>query len=99
MRGYTDKELNYHTPVPYHKNQKTVVLPEYIDVTPSVIHYSYRKNGEICVNISNVTTQSLMISPRAVLCELQPLTIDESVFEKKNAKNQRLLVKYTLKPN
>ena len=34
------------------------------------------------VNCSNLTTNSVTISPKAVLCEVQQVTIDESVFDR-----------------
>ena len=57
-------------------------LPYYIKITPAVIQYQHRNNGEIMVNISNLTTNSVTISPKAIIGEVQPVTIDESVFEK-----------------
>lgn len=47
-----------------------------------MIRYSYKENSEVNINLSNLTTNSITISPKAILCEVQPVTVDESVFEK-----------------
>ena len=57
-------------------------LPSYIDITPSVINYGKTKNAEIVVNVVNLTTNSCVISPKAILCEVQPVVVDKMVFDK-----------------
>ena len=52
------------------------VIPDDFDITPAVINYSCGKNGVIEVQISNMTTSTLVVPPRALLCELQPVNID-----------------------
>ena len=52
------------------------VIPSDFDITPSVIHYEYGKNGFIGVQISIVTTSTLTIAPKTILCALQPVQID-----------------------
>ena len=54
------------------------VIQDDFDITPSVIHYEYGKNGYINVQISNVTTSTFTIAPKTILCELQPVQIDMS---------------------
>ena len=54
------------------------VIPDDFDITPSVIHYEYGKNGFINVQISNVTTSTFTIAPKTILYELQPVQIDMS---------------------
>ncbi len=55
-------------------------LPSFIDVTPSVIQYDNTRNRKLLVNLTNLTTNTVTISPKAVICELQPVSIEESVF-------------------
>ena len=40
------------------------------------MHYTFGKNGIIDVQISNVTTSTFNVSPRAIICELQPVRVD-----------------------
>ena len=64
-------------------------LPDYIDVTPTVIQYEHSNKGELMVNLWNLTTNSVTISPKAILGEVQPVTLDESVFEKIEKKTSK----------
>ena len=52
------------------------VLPDDCDTTPAVVHYTFGKNGITDVQICNVTTSTFNVSPRAVICELQPVGVD-----------------------
>lgn len=83
IKGYIDKELNFHDTCAILQETEDSALPRFVDVTPSVIQYSYNNNyKEVIVNISNITTVTVTISPSAILCELQPVTIGDSVSEK-----------------
>ncbi|XP_076101165.1 uncharacterized protein LOC143070948 [Mytilus galloprovincialis] len=75
LQGYMDHELPYH-PVcgilqPTHK----AAVPEDLDIAPTLVNYQYRDNRLIPVHISNVTTRTITVSPNAILCELQPVSI------------------------
>ena len=52
------------------------VLTDDCDITPAIVHYTFGKNGIIDIQISNVTTSTFKVSPRAVVCELQPVSVD-----------------------
>lgn len=52
------------------------------DITSTVVNYRYRNNGEITVNITNLSTQTVSISPKVIICELQTVIGDEEVFDK-----------------
>ena len=59
------------------------ILPSDFDITPAVITYNYGNNGLVDgnnglvdVQISNVTTSTFNIPPRAIICELQPVAVD-----------------------
>lgn len=82
IRGVIDKELNYHPTCAIIQETDESNLPNCIDITPSVVYFQYRKNKEITVNVSNLTTNTVAITPKAILAELQPVNVDEAVFEK-----------------
>lgn len=82
IRGYLDKQLEYNSTSAIIQEYQESILPDYLDITPTVIHYEYRKNDEVNVNISNLTTNSITISPKEILGEVQPVTVDESVFDR-----------------
>jgi hypothetical protein len=82
IKGYKDKELEYQPTCAIVQELEESSLPSFLYITPTVTQYTYRNNREIIVNISNLTTNTVTISPRAILCELQPVVIDESVYDK-----------------
>ena len=52
-------------------------IPSDIEVMPSLVNYSYKQNGVIDVHIANVTSRTLVIPPKAVICGIQPVTIED----------------------
>lgn len=80
--GYTDKEINHYQTCALLQETEESSLPNFLDITPTVIHYQNRKKSSVIVNVSNLTTNTVTIPPRAILCEVQPVTIDEAVYEK-----------------
>ena len=82
VKGYLDKELEFNSTCAIIQECQDSSLPDFIDITPTVINYNFKSNGEVDVCCSNLTTNSVTISPKAVLCEVQPVTVDESVFER-----------------
>ena len=47
-----------------------------------MINYDHGKNHTVTVNLSNLTTSPVTIQPKAIICELQQVTIAEEVFDK-----------------
>ena len=50
-------------------------IPGDLDIAPSLVSYQYRNNQLVPVHISNVTTRTITVSPNAILCELQPVSV------------------------
>ena len=48
---------------------------------PVVVNYSPNSNTEYIVTVMNLTNNTICIPPRAIVSELQPVTIDNSVLE------------------
>ena len=82
IAGYTDKEMNYPLTTAIVHETEDSHLPSSADLTPAVVQFTYGKNTEIKVNLSNLTTNPIVIQPRAILCELQQVTEAEEVFDK-----------------
>ena len=73
---HTDKELEYaHSYAIIHETENSS-LPSDIDITPSLITYKSEKGVQLMVNLSNLTTRTVVISPKALICELQPVVIE-----------------------
>ena len=77
IRGMMDKGLDVTPtcaliqPVQTHCNLVTANL----DITPSLVNYQPGQKGIVDVHVSNITTQTVVVPPRTVLCELQPVTL------------------------
>ena len=76
IKGVTSKELNYKPTCAMMVETEESVIPSDFDITPAVITYNYGNNGLVDVQITNVTTSTLNIPPKAILCELQPVSVD-----------------------
>jgi len=50
-------------------------IPDDLDIAPFLVSYQYRNNQLVPVHISNVTTRTITVSPNAILCELQPVSV------------------------
>lgn len=82
IEGYTDKELNYPGTTAILQESELSQIPSSLDVTPTVIIYSDIKNATVKVTLSNLSTQPVTIQPKSILCEVQPVTVAEDVFDK-----------------
>ena len=75
VRGYIDRAQPYHkTCALLQPHTDTDCL---LDLTPSLISYAYRETEPVQVTFSNVTTHTVTLNPKTVLCEVQPVTITE----------------------
>lgn len=58
---------------------KNSVIPSDLDLSPSLIEYKFHQNHDTSVDISNVTTRTVNIQPHALLCEIQPISIQDNI--------------------
>lgn len=77
IRGVMDKGLDAAPtcallqPVCRSQNPVTQLL----DITPTLVNYQRGKPGFADVHVSNVTNQTVVVPPRTVLCEIQPVSV------------------------
>ena len=76
IRGYTDKELNYHATCGLLQETSESPLPDFVDITPTVVLYENKKHMDMEVNLTNLTTNTITISPKMIVCEMQPVEIE-----------------------
>ena len=76
IKGVTSKELKYKPTCAMMVETEESIIPPDFDITPAVITYNYGNNGLVDVQITNVTTSTFNIPPKAILCELQPVSVD-----------------------
>lgn len=76
IKGETSKELNYKPTCVMMVATEESIIPSDFDITPAVITNNYGKNDLVDVQITNVTTSTFNIPPKAILFELQPVSVD-----------------------
>lgn len=79
INGYIDREVPYHPVCAFLQSTYKSVIPQDLDIAPSLISYKYQNNNNVEVKISNVTTRTVKIPPKALLCEIQPVVIEEEI--------------------
>ena len=80
INGYMDRKLPYHQVLAMLQATKRSSIPTDLDITPSLHLYDYDSGYMVPVEISNITTRTVSISPKAILCELQPVTVLDTVL-------------------
>ena len=80
IKGHTDKKLHYPSTTAFIQESKDSTIPEFIDITPAVVLFGIGKKQEITVTLSNLSTDTITNSPKTIICELQPVTVTEEVF-------------------
>lgn len=93
IQAMTTKEIPYHlTPAMTHPTESSFI-PTDLDIEPSIIDYRYQQNGLFHVKVSNITTRTVTIPPNAIICELQPVLIQDSPIDKDKEFSPPLLEK------
>ena len=77
IQGYMDKMLPYPTTVSVLHVTSNSAIPNDLDIVPSVVTYDQDKPHTIPVHISNITTRTVTVAPKAILCELQPVSVQQ----------------------
>lgn len=78
--GYTDKEIDYGETYAMVHECEDSILPNHIDLTPTVFNYKPGKCQPVKINISNLSKDTVVISSKSILCELQPVVLEQQDF-------------------
>lgn len=77
IRGYICHQLMHvDTPVIMEPTELTTMNKD-LDVAPMLLQYQYKYSHEIPVVVSNVTNRTITVQPKAILCEIQPVTVEK----------------------
>ena len=82
VKGFIDKKLSHQPTAAILQVSEDTPLPDYLDITPGVIHYNFDEANEVTVTLSNLSANTVTISPKAILCEIQPVMITEESIMK-----------------
>ena len=75
--GYIDKAIPYGTTPAILQSTSGSAIPSDLEITPAVTDYRYPVKNLVEVCIDNVTTRTVQIPPKALLCEIQPVSIED----------------------
>lgn len=77
MDGITGKNLAYPPVCTLLQPTANSRIPSDLDITPSVVPYHYERNYTVKVHVTNLSTATATIQPIAILCEIQPVTVED----------------------
>lgn len=93
VKGYLDKEIPYNdTSVILQSSPLAIDHPDF-DIEPGMINYQYKRNGPIDVRISNVTMRTISIPSRAIIGEIQPVTVQPMIMLTPETEIQKVMDK------
>ena len=96
LTGYLDKKIPYqHTAAMMQRTVKSAV-PDDLDIVPSLMEYRYMDNSLIEVEISNVTTRTVLIPEKAIIGEIQPVSIVQNSIHTNNNESVYRMDKITI---
>lgn len=76
ISGYIDKAIPYQSTTAVLQATSRSVIPSDLDIVPSLTDYCYPANHVIRVDIDNITTRTVQVPPKSILCELQPVKLE-----------------------
>lgn len=77
LDAHMDKKIPYHKVLAMLQSTPNSCIPQDLDVTPTLHYYDFDGTPSISVEITNVTTRTVSIPPKALLCEMQPVYLAE----------------------
>ena len=77
VSGYVDRQTRYQNSCAMLQATPESSIPEDLDIVPTVVTYSFGRQDTVPVHICNITTRTVTVSPRAILCELQAVNVEE----------------------
>ncbi|KAH3865583.1 hypothetical protein DPMN_028624 [Dreissena polymorpha] len=98
IRCITDRELSYQPTSALVQETGESQLPKCAEITPAIVQYTGKKQ-EIVVNVSNTTNNVLQISPKAIVGELQLVTLERENEEDTNRTPQDVLDQVNIDPD
>ena len=84
---YVDRALPYQSTLAMTQPSRLSSVSSDVDVPPMLISYDYKDNGRFDMVLSNITTRTVSIPSKTIICELHPVTLDSTVRQKTNVQS------------
>lgn len=78
----SNREIPHHRICAIVERTEEYPFPAKIEVTPVVVNYVSGAKQEYAVTVMYLSDRVICIPPRAIISELQPVSIDDSILEK-----------------
>ena len=77
INGYLDKKVLYEPVCAIVQPTTSSFIPDDLDISPTLVSYDSQKTELVPIHITNISTRTVPVLPKAMLCELQPVTIEK----------------------
>lgn len=77
VQGYLDKALPYPVICALTSPTRTSTVTDDVDIVPSIIPYNYLDKEFVQIHLSNVSTRTVIVQSKSILCELQLVDIED----------------------
>jgi hypothetical protein len=79
IKGSIHKGLPYRDTCVMIQPTSKSALPLGLEIAPAIFRFEHQRDRlhQVQVQVSNLSNQTVVVSPRAVLCEIQPVTIEK----------------------
>lgn len=77
IEGYADKMFPYKQTMAIIQTTEKSAIPADLDIIPNLVDYNPQKRETVWVTVSNVTTRTVRVPPRAIIAEIQPVTVED----------------------
>lgn len=96
IRGYICQQVLYtDTPVILQPTELTTMNKD-LDIAPMLFHYKYKDFQEIPIVLSNVTNRTIVVQPKAIICEIQPVNVESMMKHSKPGNEMGVLDKVNI---
>lgn len=77
IEGYADKMFLYKQTMPIIQTPDKSANPADLDIIPNLVEDNHKKGEKVWVTVSNMTSRTVKVSPRAFIAEIQPVTLED----------------------
>nr|ATA66765.1 Pol [Haliotis discus hannai] len=71
------KELPYRDTCVIIQPTKRASISPGLEIAPALFRYQHKKTVQVPVQLSNLTNQTVVVSPKSIICEIQPVQIEK----------------------
>ena len=89
----SDRKIPYQKVLAMLQSTLKSIIPPDLDITPSLHLYDFENSNTIPVEISNITARTVSVPPRAIVCEMQPVTIADTSTPVSTSEFEQILEK------